>query len=52
PGMAKDFFRSPLPESDRRRFLAECPRNVDRVYTAPPLNNVQIGASAKRTDTQ
>ncbi|KAI8147705.1 hypothetical protein BJV82DRAFT_575641 [Fennellomyces sp. T-0311] len=35
PGMAKDFFRSPLPESDRRRFLAECPRNVDRVYTAP-----------------
>ncbi|KAI8145295.1 hypothetical protein BJV82DRAFT_491944, partial [Fennellomyces sp. T-0311] len=41
-----------LPEMDRRRFLAECPRNVERTYTAPPLNNIPMGTSAKRTDTQ
>ena len=28
----KDFFRSPLPEVERRKFLAGCPRNVEREY--------------------
>ena len=52
PSTQKDFFRSPLPEVERRRFLADCPRNVDREYLAPVLNNVNVHPNAKRQDHQ
>jgi hypothetical protein len=52
PGFQQDFFRSLLPEVERRRFLADCPRNVDRDYTPPPVNTINLDQSAKRYDTQ
>jgi hypothetical protein len=52
PGMSKDFFRNQLPEMERRRYLAQCPRNLARDYQPPALNQVQVSQSAKRTDTQ
>jgi len=52
PGFRKDFFRNPLPEVERRRFLAECPRNVDREYTPPVLNSINVGQVTKRFDSQ
>ncbi|KAI8136630.1 hypothetical protein BJV82DRAFT_485175, partial [Fennellomyces sp. T-0311] len=52
PGLEKDFFRSPLPEVERRRFLADCPRNVAREYMPPHLNSVNVNPAAKRTDHQ
>ncbi|KAI9466495.1 hypothetical protein BDB00DRAFT_777800 [Zychaea mexicana] len=50
--MAHDFFHSPLPETDRRRFLSECTRNVERTYVAPSLNNVPVATQTKSVDTQ
>jgi len=52
PGFQQDFFRSLLPEVERRRFLADCPRNVDRNYTPPPVNTINLDQSAKRYDSQ
>ncbi|KAI8136445.1 hypothetical protein BJV82DRAFT_527686 [Fennellomyces sp. T-0311] len=52
PGVEKDFFRTPLPEVEHRRFLAICPRNVDREYTPPHLNHVDVNPTAKRFDNQ
>lgn len=52
PRVSRDFFRSPLPELERRRFLAECPRNLAREYNAPTLNAVQMGSTYKRLDSQ
>lgn len=52
PGMAKDFFRNPLPEQERRRYLAQCPRNMEREYSPPVLNHVQVSQATKRTDAQ
>ncbi|KAI9497922.1 hypothetical protein BDB00DRAFT_755757, partial [Zychaea mexicana] len=44
PGMAKDFFRNSMYEDTRRSFLHECPRNTDRQYAPPPLNDIEISA--------
>ncbi|KAI8142111.1 hypothetical protein BJV82DRAFT_502547, partial [Fennellomyces sp. T-0311] len=41
-----------LPEVERRRFLADCPRNVAREYMAPVLNSVNLHPNAKRQDHQ
>ncbi|KAI9033715.1 hypothetical protein CLU79DRAFT_724963 [Phycomyces nitens] len=50
PNMAKDFFQRPLEESDRGRFLLDCPRNTIRQYQPPSLNCSDIGPNTKRTD--
>ncbi|KAH8552139.1 hypothetical protein BGW37DRAFT_424810 [Umbelopsis sp. PMI_123] len=52
PGFQQDFFRSLLPEVERRRFLGDCPRNVDRNYTPPPVNTINLDQAAKCFDTQ
>ncbi|KAG0178045.1 hypothetical protein DFQ28_003997, partial [Apophysomyces sp. BC1034] len=52
PSLAKDFFKNPLPEIDRKRFLANCARNVAREYLPPVLNNINISQAAKRSDNQ
>ncbi|KAI8575727.1 hypothetical protein K450DRAFT_260183 [Umbelopsis ramanniana AG] len=52
PSMQKDFFRSPLPDMDRRRFLADCPRNLLRNYQPPPVNSVNMGSLSRKFDTQ
>ncbi|OAD67093.1 hypothetical protein PHYBLDRAFT_174477 [Phycomyces blakesleeanus NRRL 1555(-)] len=52
PGMERDFFRQPLDEASRRRFLLNCPRNVLRQYQAPVLNYSGVGTHTKRTDAQ
>ncbi|OAD72268.1 hypothetical protein PHYBLDRAFT_146471 [Phycomyces blakesleeanus NRRL 1555(-)] len=52
PRMERDFFRQPLDEASRRRFLLNCPRNVLRQYQAPVLNYSGVGTHTKRTDAQ
>lgn len=52
PSLAKDFFRSPLPDMDRRRFLVDCPRNLLRNYQPPPVNSVNMGTMSRKFDTQ
>jgi len=52
PSYTKDFFRNPLPEVERRRFLAECPRNVERDYTPPAINSITVSQGTKRFDSQ
>jgi hypothetical protein len=42
PGFQQEFFRSLLPEVERRRFLADFPRNVNRDYT-PFCQHDQFG---------
>ncbi|KAG2219420.1 hypothetical protein INT45_010611 [Circinella minor] len=50
--LEKDFFRSLLPEAERRRFLSECPCNLAREYNPPVLNSVNVSKTARRTDQQ
>ncbi|CDH49986.1 predicted protein [Lichtheimia corymbifera JMRC:FSU:9682] len=45
PGVDQDFFRRPLPEAERRRFLADCPRNLAREYLPPVLNDIPVSRS-------
>ncbi|OAD72585.1 hypothetical protein PHYBLDRAFT_146773 [Phycomyces blakesleeanus NRRL 1555(-)] len=52
PGMEHDFFRQPLDEASRHRFLLNCPRNVLRQYQAPVLNYSGVGPHTKHTDAQ
>ncbi|KAG0162746.1 hypothetical protein DFQ28_009284 [Apophysomyces sp. BC1034] len=52
PGLTKDFLKNPLPEMDRKRFLANCARNVAREYRPPVLNNINISQAAKRFDNR
>ena len=52
PSMTKDFFRNPLPETDRKRYLSQCPRNVERNYQPPVLNQISVSNAAKRIDSQ
>jgi hypothetical protein len=52
PSFEKNFFRNPLPEVERRRFLSECLRNVGREYTPPLINSVNTNQAAKHYDSQ
>ncbi|CAO3601306.1 unnamed protein product [Absidia cylindrospora] len=52
PSMTGDFFRSPLDDNDRRRFLFECPKNSLRNYTPPEPMRVATSSVAKATDQQ
>ncbi|KAG1126747.1 hypothetical protein G6F37_013818 [Rhizopus arrhizus] len=52
PYITEDFFKRPLDENQRRRYLFECPKNTLRQYDPPKLNNVQLSPSAKLVDTQ
>lgn len=52
PSFKKDFFRKPLPEVERRRFLSDSPRNLDREYTPPLINSINTNQSTKRFDSQ
>ncbi|KAI9313024.1 hypothetical protein BX666DRAFT_1840485, partial [Dichotomocladium elegans] len=52
PGFANDFFRHPLSDIDRKRFLSACPRNRDREYMPPTLNQISMGTATKRIDHQ
>ncbi|KAI9314661.1 hypothetical protein BX666DRAFT_1879680 [Dichotomocladium elegans] len=52
-GLGTDFFRHPLPETTRRRFIGQCPRNTEREYTPPaPTTNVPLNGTARRMDHQ
>lgn len=52
PYIAEDFFRRPLDDNQRRRYLFECPKNTLRQYEPPKLNSVQLNQQAKLVDTQ
>jgi hypothetical protein len=50
PFITEDFFKRPLAESDRRRFLFDCPKNSLRNYDPPKLNKVQLNHPYKQFD--
>lgn len=41
PGATKDFFPSSLPEIQHKQFIYECPRNLERYYSATPINQTK-----------
>lgn len=47
----EDFFNRPLQESDRRRFLFDCPKNSLREYDPPKLNKVNLNPPYKQVDS-
>ncbi|KAI9468521.1 MAG: hypothetical protein EXX96DRAFT_451051, partial [Benjaminiella poitrasii] len=51
PYTSEDFFKRPLPDADRRRFLFECPKNASREYDPPKLNHVRLSHQAKQFDS-
>jgi hypothetical protein len=40
PDMEGNFFRSPLEDTERKRFLFDCPKNSLRNYDPPELNRI------------
>ncbi|ORE08283.1 hypothetical protein BCV72DRAFT_194381, partial [Rhizopus microsporus var. microsporus] len=52
PFIEEDFFRRPLPDTERRCFLFECPKNTIRAYDPPELNKVDLSGPARCFDTQ
>lgn len=52
PYLQQDFFKRPLDENARRRFLFDCPKNSLRNYDPPKLNKVHLNASSKQMDAQ
>jgi hypothetical protein len=53
PEARLDFFRSPLDDNTRRRFLQRFPTNLDRQYFAPNLNLADtVDSETKRVDRQ
>lgn len=52
PYIQEDFFQRSLTESERRRFVFECPKNVLREYDPPKLNKVPISGTGKRMHNQ
>jgi hypothetical protein len=50
PYIQDDFFKRPLEENDRRRFLFDCPKNTLRNYDPPKLNKVQLNSPHKQFD--
>ena len=46
PDMASNFFQRPLDDVARRRFLHDCPRNMERDLEPPLLNRVPGQSSA------
>ncbi|KAI7893461.1 uncharacterized protein EV154DRAFT_386665, partial [Mucor mucedo] len=52
PFLQQDFFRRPLEENDRRRFLYACSKNTLPNYDPSKLNKVQVIANNKHTDSQ
>jgi hypothetical protein len=52
PRVSRRFLQIALPELERRRFLAECPRNLTCEYNAPTVNAVQMGSTYKRFGSQ
>jgi hypothetical protein len=52
PFIDEDFFRRPLPDTERRHFLFECPKNTIRSYDLPEFNKISTSSPARRFDTQ
>lgn len=52
PHLTADFFRHPLSDADRRKFLFNCPKNSTRNYDPPKLNKVNVSTNHKQFDTQ
>ncbi|KAG1469777.1 hypothetical protein G6F56_003059 [Rhizopus delemar] len=51
PGMERDFFRSPLDDMARKRYIHVCPRTVIRQYIPPSVNLADnIGRFTKQHD--
>jgi hypothetical protein len=51
PYLEEDFFRRPLSDSDRRKYLFECPKNSTRQYDPPKINKVNVSSINKQFDT-
>ncbi|PVU90989.1 hypothetical protein BB561_004615 [Smittium simulii] len=52
PSITNDFFRSPITDMERRRFLGTCPRNIGMVYDPPILNEIGLSADFKKGDNR
>ncbi|OMJ13875.1 hypothetical protein AYI70_g8244, partial [Smittium culicis] len=52
PGISQDFFKSPITDSERRKFLECCPRNTGMVYDPPSLNEMGLSSEFKKEDSK
>ncbi|OMJ28523.1 hypothetical protein AYI69_g2005 [Smittium culicis] len=52
PSSKNDFFRSPLTDAARRKFIGLCPKNESIVYEPPSLNEFGISSEAKKDDSK
>ncbi|OMJ11710.1 hypothetical protein AYI69_g9728 [Smittium culicis] len=48
PSIKNDFFRSPLTDAARRKFIGLCPKNESMVYEPPSLNEFGLSHEAKK----
>ncbi|PVU86103.1 hypothetical protein BB561_006809 [Smittium simulii] len=47
PLLETDFFRSPIPEEERKEIIYECPKFLGMKYTPPPLNEAATSSVRK-----
>ncbi|OMJ27620.1 hypothetical protein AYI69_g2937, partial [Smittium culicis] len=52
PGISQDFFKSPITDLERRKFLGSCPRNSEMVCDPPPLNEMGLSSEFKKEDSK
>ncbi|KAG1468160.1 hypothetical protein G6F56_004002 [Rhizopus delemar] len=51
PYLEEDFFRRPLSDSDRRKYLFECPKNAMRQYDPPKINKANVSTAHEQFDS-
>ncbi|OMJ27949.1 hypothetical protein AYI69_g2593, partial [Smittium culicis] len=52
PGISQDFFKSPITDSERKKFFGCCPRNTGMIYDPPSLNEMGLSSEFKKEDSK
>ncbi|OMJ11180.1 hypothetical protein AYI69_g9934 [Smittium culicis] len=52
PEISQDFFKSPITDLERRKFLGICPRNSEMVYDPSSLNEMDLSSEFKKEDSK
>ncbi|PVU96828.1 hypothetical protein BB561_000935 [Smittium simulii] len=47
PSLEYEFFRSPIPEEEKKEIIYECPKFLGIKYTLPPLDKAATPAARK-----
>ncbi|PVU86297.1 hypothetical protein BB559_006565 [Furculomyces boomerangus] len=52
PSLSTNFFKSPLYDATRRKFIGMCPRNEGMSYKPSVFNEFGLSSEAKKDDSK